>query len=151
MPQDKSSISEEERLLQSLYLILLYISGGDEHNEYLATPYPESPNSSNWHSKETFVHLNSWIGLDFEILDQLEEEGFLEQPQKGGRKPRSYIQLNKNGMKRAREILKEINLTGAEEALLAREHHEDYINHKTHIDLVPEEYDIDSDNDEIKN
>jgi hypothetical protein len=62
--------------------MLLYISGGDEYNPYLANPYPERPNSRSWHSKETFVNLHSWIGLDFDILNRLEEGGFLEQPQR---------------------------------------------------------------------
>jgi hypothetical protein len=146
MLQDKASKSEEEKLLQSLYLMLLYISGGDEYNPYLANPYPERPNSRSWHSKETFVDLHSWIGLDFDILNRLEEGGFLEQPQRGGRKQRTYIQLNKKGMKRAREILREINLSGAKEALTARSHHEEYLNHKTRIDLMSEEQELERDN-----
>lgn len=119
--------------------MLLYLNGGDEHNEYLANPAPEEPNSRRWQSKETFVDLHCWIGLDFGILDQLEEAGLLEQPQKGSRKQRTYIKLNKRGMKHAREILREINLDGAEEALVARNYHEEYIHHKTRIDLIREE------------
>jgi Domain of unknown function (DUF6429) len=146
MLQDKASNSEEE-LLKSLYLMLLYVSGGDEHNPFLANPYPERPNSRVWHSKETFVNLHCWIGLDFGILNSLEEAGFLEQPQKGRRKQRTYVQLNKKGMKHAREILEKINLSGAKEALMARSHHEEYINHKSRIDLFSEEPEFESDVD----
>lgn len=54
----EDSDSEEAKLLQSLYLTLLYISGGDEHNPYLANPFPERPNSRGSQSKETFVDLH---------------------------------------------------------------------------------------------
>jgi len=151
MLQYEASNTEEE-LLKSLYLMLLYISGIDDHNRGLAEHNPKipnnrkRPNTKSWHSKENFVSLECWIGLDFHILDRLEEAGFLEQPQKGSRKQRTYIQLNKKGMKRAREILSEINLNGVHEALTTRSYHEEYINHKNRIDLMSEEQDIEYDN-----
>lgn len=154
MTADEPLSPEELKFMQSLYLILVYLHGRENHNEYLANPYPARINSPAWKSKETFVNLRCpvWIGLDFDILDQLEEAGFLKQPQKGTKEKRTYVELNKNGMKYAREILKEINLDGVKkEVLEAKSPYEEYANYITRIDLMAEESKCEEDTDFVGN
>lgn len=125
-------------LIEALYLLVLYLSGGDTHNEYLANPTLRSSSRSKLESKETFLNIQSWIGLEYGVLDQLEEKDLLSQPQKGGRKRRTYIEMNKRGMQKARMLLQYLNIEGAKEALEARNYHEEYINHKNKIELERE-------------
>jgi hypothetical protein len=142
MSLEQKSESEEEKLLRSFHLMLLYISGADEHSPYLANPFPKRPKSRGWQSKETFVDLHCWTRLNFEVLDQLEDLGLLEQPQKGKGKQRSYVSLNKRGMRHARNLLKNITVEGTKEALAAKSRHEEYINYETPIDLAEAEFEL---------
>lgn len=100
-----SAFYNEYKIIKPLYLMLLYISGWDEY--YL----------------KEFFRMNSWIGLDYNILDYLESEDLITQPQKGRRKGANYVSLSLKGMKEAREILEKINLEGSDYILESRQHH----------------------------
>jgi hypothetical protein len=115
------------QVLKPIYLMFLYLSGWDAHFE-------------KERCKETFTGVRSWIGLQWNILDRLEKEGLLEQPQRQSPNPKktTYIELTKNGMKEARENLQNINLEGVDALLSERTYHEEYIKHKTNIDLSRE-------------
>jgi hypothetical protein len=127
-------------MFMALYLMMLDLAGKDEHNEFLANPVPQSPQRKGWQSKETFVGMSSYLKPDLEILNALEERGWIEQPQKYKKwREQTYIQVSKEGMQRARELLlKIINLDGVEAALVARAYHDEYISHKLHDKLHDE-------------
>ena len=145
MSSDRQEETEYE-LLEALYLLFLYLHGGENYSKYLAKPFPPRGSKRNWQNKDTFTNLESWIGLQYNILDDLESKGLVEQPQKGSsRKGRTYALLNKKGMAAARSILKKLNINGAEEALNERQHHEEYIKHKNKIELQAEESDLEDD------
>jgi hypothetical protein len=142
---------EEEReykkyynFIKIIYLMLLYLSGWDEYNPYLS-------NSEEKRCKENFTGVRSWIGLDFNILNKLEREKLIEQPQREGKnyKKVTYVELTKKGMQLARETLKNINLEGAEPLLEQLDYHEEYIAYQSHIDIMREEDDDDDDCDNI--
>ena len=79
--------------IKPLALMLLYLTGADEFYE------------------GKFVSRESWINYESEILDELEQDKLLTQPQKGKRQI-TYAALNKEGIKTAREMLRNINFTG---------------------------------------
>ncbi|ELS34637.1 MULTISPECIES: DUF6429 family protein [Pseudanabaena] len=112
------------RVLKPIYLMFLYLSGSDEYFE-------------KERCKETFTGVRSWISLQWDILDRLEKEGLLEQPQRKSPNPKkvTYVELTKNGIKEARKNLQNINLDGVDALLLERTYHEEYIKHKTNLDL----------------
>ena len=122
-------------LLESLYLLVLYLSGGDTYDKNIIDLNSENSDLIEPYSKETFINIQSWISLQYSILDQLEEKELLKQPQKGTRnKRRTYIEMNKRGMLKARMLLQQLNLEGAKEALTERSYHEEYINHQNAIE-----------------
>jgi hypothetical protein len=112
------------RVLKPIYLMFLYLSGWDEHFE-------------KERCKETFTGVRSWIGLQWDILDRLEKEGLLEQPQRQSPNPKkvTYIELTKNGIKEARKNLQDINLGGVDALLLERTYHEEYIKYRQNLDI----------------
>lgn len=61
---------EHYAVMKPLYLMIIYLSSGDQHNEYL--------NNSREKSKENFTGVNCWNGFDFEIINALVAEGLLE-------------------------------------------------------------------------
>jgi hypothetical protein len=79
---DVSQDSKEMYLVMALLLMVFYLQGGENHNEFLADPPPKKTKRQGWKSKETFVDLSSYLKPDFELLNALEEEGWIEQPQK---------------------------------------------------------------------
>lgn len=145
MSSDRQEETEHE-LLEAIYLLFLYLHGGENHSKYLAKPFPPRGSKRNWQNKETFTDLESWIGLQYNILDDLESKDLIRQPQKGSsRRGRTYALLNKKGMSVARNILKRLDCNGAVEALEVRQHHEEYIKHKNKIELQAEESDREDD------
>jgi hypothetical protein len=128
------SFLQDYKVFQPLYLMLLYLSGWDNHNEFLSI-------NSDERGKETFTGVQSWIGLDFEILNFLEKEKLIEQPQRGDKnyKKVTYIELTKKGIKMARDFLKQTNLEGVDLLLSQRDYHEEYLNHQTRLDIRREE------------
>ena len=130
----------EDQLLQLLYLMVLYLRGGDAHNPCLADPYPDRPNSRSWHTTETFTHLESYLKPDWDTLNALEAAGWIEQPQKFKKwHQQNYVCITKTGMQKARELLQSLPLEGVDAALNARARHQDYIVYKNRIDLLKEQ------------
>ena len=124
----------EMQLLSLLYLAVLYLGGTDEHNPFLADPFPKRPNSPDWHTHETFTHLHSYLKPDRQILNSLEAAGWIEQPQKS-KKHQHHVLVTKRGMQQARELLQCLPLPGIQAALEARAYHQDCIQHQNKIDL----------------
>jgi hypothetical protein len=77
--------------------MLLYVAGNDEYHD------------------DRFLGRRAWKGHDFGILDALEAEGLIE-PQTNRAAIKSVV-LNDKGIKLARELLKNLNLAGADEFL----------------------------------
>jgi hypothetical protein len=137
---------KELDLLMALYLVVFYLQGGDNHNEFLADPPPQSRNRRGWQSKETFVDLSSYLKPSFEILNALETEAWIEQPKKFKKwKEQTCIKVTKKGMQKGRDLLTSIMLDGVNDALEVRKYHEEYINYKTRTDLFREQDGFDSD------
>ena len=133
-------LDPEDQFLQLLYLMVLYLRGGEAHSPYLADPYPDRPNSRSWHTTETFTHLESYLKPDWDTLNALEAAGWIEQPQKFKKwHQQNYVCVTKTGMQTARELLQSLPLEGVEAALNARSRHQDYIAHKNRIDLRKEQ------------
>jgi hypothetical protein len=143
--EDITETNLEFELIKALYISLLYLLGGEEHNPYLADPYPERPNSHRWHSKETFTHLSSYIKPSWELLNALEDEEWIEQPQKFKKwHQQNYVVVTKEGMRKAIDILDSLPLQGIAEALDCRNHHHDYLQHKNKIELMAEQEEVES-------
>jgi hypothetical protein len=121
---------QEYQVLKDIYLMFLYLQGSDSH---ICTNKEER-------NKENFTGVSAWIGLNFDILNKLEQEGLLQQPQKG-KKQVTYATLTKSGMKTARQVLKTINLDGIETLLNQRKYHEEYINYKSYLDPISKKND----------
>ncbi|MDJ0598455.1 MAG: hypothetical protein QNJ37_06410 [Crocosphaera sp.] len=132
--QRELSFLKHYRVLKHIYLIFLYLSGWDNYNKFLSQ-------SQEKRCKENFTGIESWIGLEYSILDKLEEQGLLEQPQTKGNnyKKRTYVELTKKGIRMTRELLKNLDLEGVDELLEDRDYHEEYLNYKTSIDLRREQ------------
>lgn len=135
---------EDYLVLKPLYLMILYLSGWDEYNSCLSGDITKDERC-----KENFTGIQSWIGLQFKILDFLQTEGLLEQPQKGGKnyKKVTYVELTKKGIKLARDVLKQINLDGVESLLSQRDYHEDYLHYQSNLDIRRETTDDRKDQD----
>ncbi|MDF5706140.1 MAG: hypothetical protein PUP90_00335 [Nostoc sp. S4] len=119
---------EDYVVMKPLYLMLIYLSSGDQHNQYL--------NNSREKSKENFTSVSCWNGFEFRIIDALEAEGLLKKSD-----DRKSIIINKKGIKLARYILKKINIDGVDRLLEQREYHEEYINYISELDIIEEEED----------
>ncbi len=91
--------------IKPLVLMLLYLTGADEFYE------------------GKFVSRESKIKYESDILDELEQDKLLTQPQKGTRQ-RTYVALNKEGIKTARELLWSVNFAGIDELLNELERHD---------------------------
>ncbi|MEH1909330.1 DUF6429 family protein [Nostoc sp.] len=117
---------EHYAVMKDLYLMIIYLSSGDQHNRYL--------NNNREKSKENFTGVSCWNGFDFEIIHALEAEGLLETSS-----TKKSLVMNKIGMKAAREILQRINIDGVERLLEQREYHEEYINYTSQLDIMQEQ------------
>ncbi|MBH8563122.1 hypothetical protein I8748_13170 [Nostoc sp. CENA67] len=123
MQQEKFLIFlEHYTVMKPLYLMIIYLSGGDQHNCYLKT---------HQESKENFTGISFWNGFDFEIINALVAEGLLELSNS-----RKTLIMNKTGMKLARDLLQKINLDGVDRLLEQRDYHEEYINHISELDMM---------------
>ncbi len=120
---------EHYQVMKPLYLMLIYLSGCDEHNPDIGTS-----NEDHLLDRENFTGISFWNGFDFKIVNYLELEGLLELST-----TRKTLTMTKKGMKSARDILQIINLDGVETLLEQRQYHEDYINFKSRIDIMREE------------
>jgi hypothetical protein len=136
--QAERSLAFNERyiILKYIYLLLLYLSGHDDHATVI---------SKQQKNKENFLGIQSWINLDFEILNRMEIEKLLSQPQRGGNnyKKVTYARLSKKGIIKARDILKNIDL-GIETLFVQsfldkRSYHDDYISYQGIYDNDEEE------------
>ena len=117
---------EHYAVMKDLYLMIIYLSSGDQHNRYI--------NNNRENSKENFTGVSCWNGFDFEIINALVAEGLLELST-----TRKRMTMNKKGMKAARQILQRINIDGVERLLEQREYHEEYINHTSKLDIMQDE------------
>ncbi|MEH2172969.1 hypothetical protein [Nostoc sp.] len=117
---------ERYAVMKPLYLMIIYLSSGDQHNEYL--------NNSCEKSKENFTGVNCWNGFDFEIINALVAEGLLEFSSN-----KNKLIMRKQAMKAAREVLNKINIDGVNRLLKQREYHEEYINYISELDIINEE------------
>ena len=145
MNSDRQEETEYE-LLEAIYLLFLYLHGGENHSEYLANPFPPRGSKRNWQNKDTFTDMQSWISLQYNILDDLESKGLIRQPQKGSsRRGRTYALLNKKGMAAARSFLEKMDIKGAKEALEETQHHEEYIRHKNKLEREAEKAESEED------
>ncbi|MEB3281665.1 MAG: DUF6429 family protein [Lyngbya sp.] len=104
------------KILQSVYLIFLYLSSSDEYFD----------DCEDINDIEKLWRITSWINLDFEILDQLENEELLTKPQQGKKKI-TYISLTPEGVQKSIELLKQINLEGLQELLEEQKHHTKWV------------------------
>lgn len=102
---DKAAAKKRRAAIKPFVLMLLYLTGADESYD------------------GKFTSRKSWINYEFDILDELEQDKLLAQPQKGTRQ-RTYVALNKEGIKTAREMLRNINFTGIDELLNELEKHD---------------------------
>ena len=127
--EEKSKIfAEHYAVMKYLYLAIIYLSSGDQHNYYI--------NNSSENSQENFTGVSGWNGFEFEIIDALEAEGLLELSS-----TKRTLSMNKKGMKAAREFLRRINIDGFERLLEQRDYHEEYINYTSQFDTMQEEED----------
>lgn len=117
---------EHYAVMKPLYLMIIYLSSGDQHNQYL--------NNSREKSKENFTGVNCWNGFDFEIINALVAEGLLEFSSN-----KNKLIMKKQAMKAAREVLNKINIDGVDRLLEQREYHEEYINYISELDIMDEE------------
>ncbi|WP_445627210.1 hypothetical protein [Nostoc sp. DSM 114167] len=117
---------EHYAVMKDLYLMIIYLSSGDQHNQYL--------NNIRRNSKENFTGVSCWNGFDFKIIDALEAEGLLELSS-----TKKNLTMNKKGMKAAINILQKINLDGVDRLLEQRKYHEEYINYKSQLDIMEEQ------------
>ncbi|MEH1950507.1 MAG: hypothetical protein V7K77_26635 [Nostoc sp.] len=117
---------EHYAVMKPLYLMIIYLSSGDQHNEYL--------NNSREKSKENFTGVNCWNGFYFEIINALVAEGLLEFSSN-----KNKLIMKKQAMKAAREVLNKINIDGVDRLLEQREYHEEYINYISELDIMDEE------------
>jgi hypothetical protein len=115
------------KVLKNLYLMIIYLSGWDEHNPYIG-------NNKNSKCKENFTGIGFWKGFDFEVLEHLNSEKLLEVSAS-----RKTLTITKQGIKQARDILKTINLEGVDFLLEQRKYHEEYINYQSESDISEEE------------
>ncbi|ACC84590.1 hypothetical protein [Nostoc punctiforme] len=107
---------EHYAVIKPLYLMIIYLSSVDQHNEYL--------NNNREKSKENFTGVNCWNGFDFDIINALVAEGLLEFSSN-----KNKLIMKKQAMNVAREVLKKINIDGVDKLLEQREYHEEYINY----------------------
>lgn len=91
--------------IKPFVLMLLYLTGADESYD------------------GKFTSRKSWINYEFDVLDELEQDKLLTQPQKGTRQ-RTCIALNKEGIKTARELLRSVNFAGIDGLLNELERHD---------------------------
>lgn len=106
--QTQAACKRRNALVKPLMLMLLYLTGEDNYYN------------------ERFLGRDSWINYDFGILDQLESEKLLLQPQKGTRR-RTYVSLTREGIRTARNLLWSVNLPGFDELLDDLEEHEELL------------------------
>jgi hypothetical protein len=123
--QDRSFI-EHYQVLKPLYLMLIYLSGGDEHYDYLKSRKKKC-------GRENFSGVRFYVRFfkkknrfGDKIIAHLEKEELLERSSTG-----DSLILSKKGMQVARDMLKTINMDGVERLLEQRNYHEDYINYKS--------------------
>ncbi|MFN6474868.1 hypothetical protein [Nostoc sp. DedQUE07] len=124
--ENLSIFMEHYAVMKDLYLMIIYLSSGDQHNRYL--------NNNREKSKENFTGVSCWNGFEFKIIDELVAEGLLELSDS-----KTTLTMNKKGMKFAREVLKKNNINGADRLLEQREYHEEYINYISELDITEEE------------
>ncbi|MEH2124207.1 DUF6429 family protein [Nostoc sp.] len=117
---------EHYAVMKDLYLMIIYLSSGDQHNSYL--------NNNRENYKENFTGVSCWNGFDFAIINALVAEGLLELST-----TKKSMVMNKKGMKAAREVLQKINIDGVDRLLEQREYHEEYINYKSQLDIMEEQ------------
>ncbi|MEH2255852.1 hypothetical protein [Nostoc sp.] len=117
---------EHYALMKDLYLMIIYLSSGDQHNCYI--------NNNRENSKENFTGVRCWNGFNFDIINALIAEALLELSS-----TKNILIMNKKGIKAAREILQMINIDGVERLLEQREYHEEYINYTSHLDIMQDE------------
>jgi len=124
----KKAIELQERylVLKSIYLMFLYLSGGDNY----ATIDKEIGN------KEDFLGISSWINLDFDILNKLERDGFVSRKWTSN----NATTLTKKGILSAINCLKNLDLEEPEKSLLnlklqKKSYHEEYANYENKYDV----------------
>jgi len=78
-----------EKEIKELALLLLYLTSWEEKEKYMPEPL-----------------YRSWKGYPFEILNKLEEEGFITQ----GRRSKS-VHLTEEGIRQAEELKKKYKIT----------------------------------------
>lgn len=94
-----------------LTLALLYVAGWDEYDEF---------------DKSRLVGRRAWKNHDWDILNLLTDQKLL-QKQHNPKQIKSVV-LTSEGIKRAREILSQLNLAGIEAFLKAQPEHDDLPN-----------------------
>ena len=100
-----AAFQKRRAAIKPFVLMLLYLTGADEYYD------------------GKFTSRKSWINYEFDILDELEQDKLLAQPQKGTRQI-TYAALNKEGIKTARELLRSVNFAGIDELLNELEKHD---------------------------
>lgn len=105
--ETQAACKRRNAVVKPLMLMLLYLTGEDNYYN------------------DRFLGRESWINYDFGTLDQLENEKLLRQPQKGTRQ-RTYVSLNKEGIRTARQLLQSINLPGVDELLAHLKEHDEF-------------------------
>jgi len=119
---------EKYLLLKPIYLMFLYLSSWDEY-------LPKELSDDN---QPKLLNIQSWIKLDFEILNLLEEEKLLRIPQAGIRSV-TYVELSPKGIKEAIDTLNHINLLGKELFLNKKQHHLEWLKSKSNDDWFGDE------------
>lgn len=126
--QEKSRhFMERYQVLKPLYLMIIYLSGGDVYN-------PDFGNSKKKYCKENFIGINFYNGFDFEIVKRLEAEKLLEIST-----TKKTVTMTIKGMREARDILLHINIEGVDVLLEQRDYHEEYINYQNQLDVSDKE------------
>jgi hypothetical protein len=92
-----------------LTLALLYVAGCDEYYEF--------------EDKAQLRGRHAWKNHDWDILNLLTDQNLLEE-QRNPKQIKSVV-LTPEGIKRAREVLSQLNLAGIEEFLKSHSNHDD--------------------------
>lgn len=98
-----AAVRAHDTFVKQFVLMLLYLTGGDVY------------------SYGKFRGRESWINYDRDVLDMLENERLLEQPQK---RTVTYISLTTEGIRVARQLLQNVDLPGVNEFLASWEKHD---------------------------
>jgi len=115
---ERAAARKKSATIQPFVLMLLYLTGTDE-----------------FYYDGKFRGRDSNIRYPLGFLDELEREKLLVQPQKGTRR-RTYVSLTKEGIRKARNLLRSVNFPDVDELLAEMEDHDRLLDDPEEQDFV---------------